>query len=100
MHITQERIPLREASLPNRPNMLLSHVFICPMLVHARQHLFNCVLPDEGNVLIIHLEIEILQSNLIFPRSEHSAAHFPGVPCLCIIVQESPSLQYVDLIEP
>ena len=49
---------------------------------------------------VIGLEVEILQSNLICPSSKDSAPHFPGVPCLRVVVQESPSLQYVDLVEP
>lgn len=51
-------------------------------------------------MLVMHCEEQLLQPDLVPPGFEDTLAGLANVPGLGVLVQKSPALQYIDLVEP
>ena len=71
-----------------------------PVFVNSIHHLPKDSHFELSDVIVVNFEVVSLETDLGLPSFEDPLSHLSSPPLMSVFVEESPSLEDVDLIEP
>ena len=80
--------------------MLLLDEFMSSVFIYCVHHLTENSLFKLCNIVVVYFKVSDLETDLILPSFKNSLPHLTCPPVMSVLVQKSPPLEDINLVEP